>query len=345
MTFRTCNVLLVFLAAAFAVRPTVLPATAPTVRFPEAHHAVTTAPVTTDATATAEPADEKTPGEKTPGEKIIVTVNGKPITERDVQTMMVTRQVPPALRKSVRKVIIQRLIDYRLVREFLEERNIEPKPAQLDAAVRRVHGQIRAQGGDPETVLKQHGLNDDALRRELWLPVAWHTYARQIITDRAIRERFRKRRRQFDGTRVRASQILLKLSRDATEADKRQAVGRLEGIRRDILAGRIAFADAAKQHSQAPSGKQGGDVGVFGYSGDMPQAVARVAFSLKKGEISQPFVTRFGVHLLQVTDVTPGQLSLEDARPKVFRQIAQQRWDDLVTRLRKTATITWTSKP
>jgi hypothetical protein len=51
---------------------------------------------------------------------------------------------------------------------------------------------------------------------------------------------------------------------------------------------------------------------------------AKQAFALAKGDISQPFVTPFGVHILQVTDVQPGDRTLVSLRPQIEQAMAQQ---------------------
>lgn len=63
------------------------------------------------------------------------------------------------------------------------------------------------------------------------------------------------------------------------------------------------FGDLAKQHSQCPSGKQGGDLGEFG-PGQMVKEFDTVVFSAPVGEVQGPVETQFGYHLLEVTDRT-----------------------------------------
>jgi peptidyl-prolyl cis-trans isomerase C len=60
------------------------------------------------------------------------------------------------------------------------------------------------------------------------------------------------------------------------------------------------FADLARQHSNCPSGKGGGDLGEF-KPGAMVPEFDRVVFSdLPVGQVSEPVKTQFGYHLLEV---------------------------------------------
>ena len=63
------------------------------------------------------------------------------------------------------------------------------------------------------------------------------------------------------------------------------------------------FAAIAKEHSQCPSGKQGGDLGQFG-RGQMVPEFDQVCFEGEVGVTHGPVKTQFGYHLVEVTDRT-----------------------------------------
>lgn len=62
------------------------------------------------------------------------------------------------------------------------------------------------------------------------------------------------------------------------------------------------FAELAQDYSEDPgSARNGGDLGFFG-RGQMVKAFEDTAFSLQPGQLSQPFQTQFGWHILKVED-------------------------------------------
>ncbi|PSL16261.1 peptidyl-prolyl cis-trans isomerase C [Marinobacterium halophilum] len=69
---------------------------------------------------------------------------------------------------------------------------------------------------------------------------------------------------------------------------------------KDQIAGGADFAALAKEHSQCPSGQQGGELGSFG-PGQMVKAFDTVVFSAPIKEVQGPVKTDFGFHLLEVT--------------------------------------------
>ena len=99
---------------------------------------------------------------------------------------------------------------------------------------------------------------------------------------------------------------------------------------------------AALKHSTSPSAKSGGDIGFVRYQGDVPAPVAATAFTLRVGDLSEPIHSPVGMHLIQVVERKPGDLSLEDARPALLKELGQQLWIKTVADLRAKARITVT---
>lgn len=58
-----------------------------------------------------------------------------------------------------------------------------------------------------------------------------------------------------------------------------------------------SFAKLAVMHSTCPSGKQGGNLGMFG-RGQMVKPFEDATYSLSVGQISEPVQTQFGYHLI-----------------------------------------------
>ncbi|MBX2848422.1 MAG: peptidylprolyl isomerase [Acidiferrobacterales bacterium] len=71
-------------------------------------------------------------------------------------------------------------------------------------------------------------------------------------------------------------------------------------LQEKINAGEISFEAAAAEHSQCPSGRQGGDLGSFG-PGMMVPEFDRVVFNEEVGKVHGPVQTQFGYHLVEIT--------------------------------------------
>ncbi|MCA9665277.1 MAG: peptidylprolyl isomerase [Myxococcales bacterium] len=101
---------------------------------------------------------------------------------------------------------------------------------------------------------------------------------------------------------VRASHILLMYAgsaRSTATRSKQQAQQQIADIKSQIDGG-ADFAALAKQHSDCPSGKSGGDLGAFG-RGQMVKAFEDTAFGMPVGQVSDVVETDFGYHIIQRT--------------------------------------------
>ncbi len=76
-----------------------------------------------------------------------------------------------------------------------------------------------------------------------------------------------------------------------------------ETLKDQIKAGTTDFAKAAADHSNCPSGKQGGDLGEFG-PGQMVKEFDTVVFSEALNAVHGPIKTQFGYHLIEITSRT-----------------------------------------
>lgn len=269
---------------------------------------------------------------------VLVVVNGQPITERDLDRLLRTRQVPEAMWAGARERFLEQLIDARLIQGFLDSRQTVAVKEEVDEQVRRIR-EFAAKEGDPDKILSAMGYTEKSLRDEFALPLAWKRHVNRVVPANKLKEYFAEHRQEFDGTKVRASHILIRVTAPRESDEWKTAEEKLRQLRVQIVQKKLTFADAAKANSDGPSKESGGDLGYFPYSGKMSDEFSRVAFGLKVGEISEPFRSRFGVHLCLVTDRQPGELSLEDVRDEVFARIAQELWDKTVAELRASTKI------
>ena len=88
-------------------------------------------------------------------------------------------------------------------------------------------------------------------------------------------------------TQATARHILVK-SKEACEDLKKQIEGGAD------------FGDLAKEHSECPSGKEGGSLGSFG-PGQMVPEFDTVVFNEEVGSVHGPVQTSFGYHLIEIT--------------------------------------------
>lgn len=114
-------------------------------------------------------------------------------------------------------------------------------------------------------------------------------------------------------TQTHARHILLRLTPKLTEA---AAVEKLAAFKKRIEAGQADFAALARESSQDGSAKQGGDLG-WAAPGMFVPEFEKAMNALGPNQISEPLVSRFGVHLLQVLERREAPLSEREQRETV----------------------------
>ncbi|MGG6232075.1 peptidylprolyl isomerase [Tenacibaculum sp. SDUM215027] len=111
---------------------------------------------------------------------------------------------------------------------------------------------------------------------------------------------------------IKASHILVKFPSDRLAVDTLFLKNKIEGYRNRILQGED-FTKVAKEVSEDPSAKtNGGDLGYF-KAFQMVYPFETAVYQTKKGEVSKPFKTKFGWHIVKVTDVRPSKGEFETA--------------------------------
>lgn len=137
---------------------------------------------------------------------------------------------------------------------------------------------------------------------------------------------------------VRASHILVK----AEEGDTLNAYNHIMELRERIMNGED-FDEVAKKESEDPSAKSNsGDLGYFS-SLQMVYPFESMAYNTPVGEISQPVRTRFGYHLIKVTDKRPARGEIKVAHilvksalndPRNKQDAAKAKIEEIHTKLK-----------
>ncbi len=124
------------------------------------------------------------------------------------------------------------------------------------------------------------------------------------LTDKAVDQKLIKEAYQRKQNRVRASHILIMVDKNASPKDTLLAYNKAKKIKKRLLAGED-FAKLAKEVSDDPSAKNnGGDLGYFS-AFQMVYPFENAVYHLKVGEISDPVRTKYGYHIIKLTDKKP----------------------------------------
>ena len=111
------------------------------------------------------------------------------------------------------------------------------------------------------------------------------------------------------GTEVEIAQIVVEPQ--VTEAEKKRIIDQLNGFKNDVEEKGLSFGSKAILYSQDPGSRANG--GKYTLHRKRPRMVKEfrdVAFSMQEGEVSSPFKTEFGWHILTVDKIRGQQVDI-----------------------------------
>ena len=121
---------------------------------------------------------------------------------------------------------------------------------------------------------------------------------------------------------VNASHILLRIAQKASDAEQQEAKRRIDSVYAALQAG-ADFEALAKQVSQDPgSARRGGVLGWFARN-QMVKEFEDAAFALQPGEMSKPFLSPYGWHIVLVKERKQFE-PFEFHKDNIFRFMEQQ---------------------
>ncbi len=136
-----------------------------------------------------------------------------------------------------------------------------------------------------------------------------------------------KRRAGLPGVQVmqsHARHILLRTGPQLSETAARQ---RLLDFKRRVESGQADFAQLAREFSQDASAPNGGDLGWSSQGMFVPEFEAAMS-SLAPGQIADPVVSRFGVHLIQLLGRRQATLSQREQRELARNMLREKKLDE-----------------
>jgi len=280
-----------------------------------------------------------------PAGKPAATVNGEVITFAQLEPVLklagpLPVEIPEAQRRELQREALSMLIDDLLLQQFLRKHVPPADPAEVNKKLAELEAGLKQKKQTLAEFCKESHQTEAQLRANIGHFLQWSAYARRRVSDAELERYFTGYRDFFDRVTVRASHIVLRVGAKASPGEVAQARAKLTELRKQIVAGKLDFAAAAKAHSQCPSAPHGGDIGSFPRKFVVEENFARVAFGLKPGEVSDVVQTDFGLHLIKVTERKAGQpADFNKVKEEVKEFYLEDLRQTLLGQLRKEAKI------
>jgi peptidyl-prolyl cis-trans isomerase C len=278
--------------------------------------------------------------------KPAAVVNGEAISADEIELVLKHAGPPPATpltqqqKRQQQLEVLGMLIDDKLVEQYLRKQGAKVDPAEVDKQLAEMVKNLQQQNKTLADFCRESGQSEADVRKNITLMLQWNEYVKGRYSDADVKRYYDDYKDFFDQVRVRASHIVIRVAGGSGDAEAQQVRQKLAGLRQEILAGKLDFAEAAKTHSQCPSAPNGGDIGFFTRKWMVDENFARTAFGLKVGDVSEVIQTDFGFHLIKVTGREPGQPSdFEKIKEEVKEFYVEELRMQLINQQRKAAQI------
>lgn len=267
---------------------------------------------------------------------VLARVNGEPIAKDEFERALrnvearAGQPVPVEQRDQVYRGVLDQLVSFHLLVQESKARKIEVTDTEVNARLDEVKKQFPSED-EFKKALASRSMTVDTLRQEAKQEM---TLSRLVegevkslikVEERDIKDFYDKNPERFQQPEaVRASHILIKLEPNATEAQKKEARAKIEGVLKQVKSGGD-FAALAKQHSQDGSAPQGGDLNFFS-RGQMVPPFEQAAFAMGAGETSGVVESQFGYHIIKVTEKRPARaVPLAEVAPQIGQFLTMQQ--------------------
>jgi len=243
---------------------------------------------------------------------------------------------------------LEQAIGAKLLLDRAAQLDLPVTAGDIDAEVQKVVTQV---GGEENyrKALAAQGISETEFRRELEKGARVNMLVNQACahvadpTEDEVAAFYEAHKSEYvEEPKVLCQHILVKSEEGDLPEAKSAAFEKIREIRERILSGGD-FAEEARKHSDCPSGKEGGSLGWFG-RGMMVPEFDKVAFEMKKGEVSDIVTTQFGYHIVYKADERGGGaqtlVDVHDQIKDLLRHEARGRaMDAYVADLREKASV------
>jgi len=230
----------------------------------------------------------------------------------------------------LRRQVHENLIDRELLYQESQKKKIKVDEEAIDKQIGVLKKRFTTEAEFKEA-LSRANLSEATLRSQIKRRIAIQKFIDEqfgqkiVVSDKEVKSYYDSHLSLFkEPEQVRASHILIKVDPQADKSHKAKARKKIEEVQQRFKSGED-FAALAKEFSQCPSSAKGGDLGYF-KRGEMVKPFEKVAFALKPGEVSDIVETRFGYHLIKVTDKKPETIiAYEGVKERLKRHLKEQK--------------------
>jgi len=173
----------------------------------------------------------------------------------------------------------------------------------------------------------------DDFRRQMNISRYFERYLKDSVTEQKIKNYYATHEEQYSDTKVHVAHVLIRLKKGMAETERKAKLTTATEAWSKLKASGDMKKIADDYSEDRISAKKSGDLGWL-KKGSIDPAFSKKIFEMKKGEISEPFETSFGYHIVKLieepkTVKKPFEAVKGDIRYTLRQQTKQAKLDSL----------------
>ena len=249
----------------------------------------------------------------------------------------------------LREKVLNQMIDEKLTDQEIERYNIKISEEAIDNTIEEMKKRNYMTDQQLRDSLEKEGLTMDEYRTQIKNQILRvrlvnrEVKSKIVITDEDIRAYYEKNRDRYAGVgSVHLRQIIIDVPSTAGEEEKATLRGKLAAIREQAVDG-ASFEALARQYSESPLAKDGGDLGTFKMS-DLAPYILNALSGLKAGQVTDVVENDRGMQIFYIEALEEGEgKPLEEVSAEIenilYDEIVNQKFMSWLAELRERSHI------
>ena len=207
-------------------------------------------------------------------QEYVAKVGDKTITEREFEEFLAFKRIV-AKEKEGREKILKEYVEREALAKAIENERL------LDKSTIEVE------------------LNE--FRKEMIISRYFEKFLKEKVTKKNVKNYYNAHSAEYEDEKVKVAHILIRVNDRMDDVEKQARITRINEAYSKLRSG-DKFEDIVKEYSEDKvSNKKGGDIGWI-KKGAIDDQFSKTAFSIKEGEYSEPFKTKFGYHIALILE-------------------------------------------
>ncbi len=228
--------------------------------------------------------------------------------------------------------MLDQMIDERLLLQKAREKDISVSSSEIDQGVDEIRNRFSSEMEFQNEITRQ-GFTEQEFRENIRDQMMVIKLINQEVRDKIPPPTEEEAREYYEANRedmvtperVGARHILIRITDDRPQEEAQE---KAREVYEKVAEDPSMFSDYAEEYSEGPSAQAGGDLGYFA-RGEMVSEFEDVAFGLDVGDISEPFMTRFGYHIVRVTGREGSERrTYSEVRDRLKNMLYQMRMEE-----------------